>query len=220
MQAAIYLRQSEDRNGDMLAIDRQREDCAKLCAQRGWATVEYVDNDTSASSGKTATGLPADARRHPRRAASTRWWPGTSTGCTAAPSSSKHFIDLADQKHLALATVGGDADLSTDDGRLFARIKGAVARSEVERKSARQKRANQQRAERRHAQPVHRAVRLPQGRRWPPGARTRRGDAGPRRLLARSWRAAACTPSPRRGTPVTCRRGAAMRGPAPPCGSC
>ena len=40
----------------------------------------------------------------------------------------------------------GDADLSTDNGRLFARIKGAVARAEVERKSARQKRANKQRA--------------------------------------------------------------------------
>jgi hypothetical protein len=59
----------------------------------------------------------------------------------------EHFIDLADEKHLALASVGGDADLSTDNGRLFARIKGAVARAEIERKSARQKRAARQRAE-------------------------------------------------------------------------
>src|SRR4051812_13763826 len=57
------------------------------------------------------------------------------------------FIDLADRHRLALATVGGDADLSTDNGRLFARIKGAVARGEIERKSARQKRANLQRAD-------------------------------------------------------------------------
>ena len=63
------------------------------------------------------------------------------------PRELEDLIDLADQKHLALATVGGDADLCTDNGRLFARIKGAVARSEVERKSARQKRANKQRAE-------------------------------------------------------------------------
>src|SRR3712207_7707386 len=56
------------------------------------------------------------------------------------------FIDLADRHRVALATVGGDADLSTDNGRLFARIKGAVARAEVERKSARQKAANRQRA--------------------------------------------------------------------------
>ena len=36
-----------------------------------------------------AAGLPADARRHPRRAASTRWWPGTWTGSTASPASSR-----------------------------------------------------------------------------------------------------------------------------------
>jgi hypothetical protein len=63
------------------------------------------------------------------------------------PMELEHFIDLADEKHLALASVGGDADLSTDNGRLFARIKGAVARAEIERKSARQKRAARQRAE-------------------------------------------------------------------------
>lgn len=48
---------------------------------------------------------------------------------------------------VALATVTGDADLSTDNGRLYARIKGAVARVEVERKGARQKRAALQPAE-------------------------------------------------------------------------
>jgi DNA invertase Pin-like site-specific DNA recombinase len=63
------------------------------------------------------------------------------------PIELEHFIALADEKHLALSSVGGDADLSTDNGRLFARIKGAVARAEVERKSARQKRAARQRAE-------------------------------------------------------------------------
>ena len=47
---------------------------------------------------------------------------------------------LADRHRLALATVSGDTDLGTDSGRLFARVKGAVARSEGERKSARQKR--------------------------------------------------------------------------------
>jgi DNA invertase Pin-like site-specific DNA recombinase len=63
------------------------------------------------------------------------------------PMELEQFIDLADEKHLALASIGGDADLSTDNGRLFARIKGAVARAEIERKSARQKRAARQRAE-------------------------------------------------------------------------
>jgi hypothetical protein len=63
------------------------------------------------------------------------------------PVELEHFIDLADRHRLALATVGGDADLSTHNGRLYARIKGAVARGEMEQKSARQQRANLQRAE-------------------------------------------------------------------------
>ena len=52
MKAAVYLRQSVDKLGDELAITRQREDCLKLCDQRGWTPVEYVDNDKSASAGR------------------------------------------------------------------------------------------------------------------------------------------------------------------------
>ena len=63
------------------------------------------------------------------------------------PIELEHFIEVADRHRLALATVAGDTDLGTDSGRLFARVKGAVARSEGERKSARQKRAALQAAE-------------------------------------------------------------------------
>ena len=55
------------------------------------------------------------------------------------PVELEHFIDLADRHRLALATVSGDTDLSTDSGRFQARIMGAVARQEGERKSARHK---------------------------------------------------------------------------------
>ena len=146
MQAAIYLRQSEDRNGNMLAVDRQRQDCEKLCAQKGWVTTEYMDNDTSASNGKTRPDyqrMLADIRDG-RIDAVVAW---DLDRLYRQPRELEDLIDLAHQKHLALATVGGEADLSTDNGRLFARIKGAVAKSETDRKSARQKRAAQQRAE-------------------------------------------------------------------------
>jgi DNA invertase Pin-like site-specific DNA recombinase len=145
METAICLRQSVDRYGDELAISRQREDCLKLCEGRGWTPHEYVHNDKSASKG--------------RRPAYEKMLDDIRAGVVAAvvvwdldrlhrrPMELEHFIDLADEKHLALASVGGDADLSTDNGRLFARIKGAVARAEIERKSARQKRAARQRAE-------------------------------------------------------------------------
>jgi DNA invertase Pin-like site-specific DNA recombinase len=140
MHAAVYLRQSKDQHGTGLAVDRQREDCLKLCAQRGWEPVEYVDNDISAYKRK-------------KRPAYERMLKDIEAGQLRAvvvydldrlhrrPVELEHFIDLADQHRLALATVSGDTDLSTDNGRLFARIKGAVARAEGERKSARQKRA-------------------------------------------------------------------------------
>ena len=57
------------------------------------------------------------------------------------------LIDLADEHRLALASVTGDVDLSTDNGRLYTRIKGAVGKGETERKAARQRAAAKQKAE-------------------------------------------------------------------------
>ena len=58
-KTALYLRQSKDRNHHERAVARQREDCLKLCAAKGWHTpTEYVDNDISAS-----TELRDDLRR-------------------------------------------------------------------------------------------------------------------------------------------------------------
>lgn len=144
MRAAVYLRQSLDRHDDGLAVARQRTDCLKLCHERGWQPTEYVDNDRSATKGRRpmyermlndirAGAIDAvvawDLDRLHRR-----------------PVELEGFIDLAEAHRIALATVGGDADLSTDNGRLFARIKGAVGAAEGERKAARQRAAAKQRA--------------------------------------------------------------------------
>src|SRR5712672_1702662 len=52
-RVAVYLRQSQDRDGTGYGIDRQREDVAKLVAAQGWQVVgEFVDNDVSALSRK------------------------------------------------------------------------------------------------------------------------------------------------------------------------
>jgi len=145
MRAAVYLRQSEDTQQTGLAVDRQRAGCLDLCATRGWTPIEYVDNHVSATSGKARPEyerMLADIKA------------GTIDAVVAwdldrlhrRPIELEHFIDLADRHRLALATVTGDVDLSTDNGRLFARIKGAVAKAEMERKSARQIAAADQRA--------------------------------------------------------------------------
>jgi DNA invertase Pin-like site-specific DNA recombinase len=143
--AAVYLRQSLDRDGTGLAIARQREACTKLCSDRGWEPVEYIDNDVSASTGKARpayTRMLADIAA--KKVGAVVVW--DLDRLHRRPIELEHFMELADRCRLGLATVTGDVDLSTDNGRLFARIKGAVARAEVERKSARQKAANQQRA--------------------------------------------------------------------------
>lgn len=142
---AVYLRQSKDAEGNELALDRQREGCMSLCKDKGWNdTRVYPDNDRSATKGdrpgyqqmikdiaegKVGRVVVWDLDRLHRR-----------------PIELEHFMQLADTRELSLATVTGDVDLATDNGRLFARIKGAVAMAEVERKSARQKAAAEQKA--------------------------------------------------------------------------
>ena len=60
MRAFVYLRQSLDRAGTNAAVDRQREDCLKLCAERGWEVARvWTDNDVSASSRLRWTPLVA-----------------------------------------------------------------------------------------------------------------------------------------------------------------
>ena len=146
-RAAVYLRQSLDKTGEAVAVARQREDCVKLCAGKGWEPVEYVDNDVSASNGKP-------------RPAYEKMLSDIRDGAVGAvvcwdldrlhrrPIELEKFMEIADEKHLALATVSGDVDLSTAQGRLTARLKGAVAKHEIEHKVARQKRAARQKAER------------------------------------------------------------------------
>lgn len=145
--AAVYLRISSDPSGQALGIARQREDCASLCAAKGWTSVEYVDNDVSASSGKKRPAyqrMLADIREG-RIGAVVAW---DLDRLHRRPIELEAFMDLADAHRLALATVSGDVDLSTAQGRLTARLKGAVARHEIEHKSDRQKRAARQKATR------------------------------------------------------------------------
>lgn len=145
-KAAIYLRVSSDPTGQHLGVDRQREDCLRLAAAKGWAPVEYLDNDVSATNGKKRPGyqrMLADIADD-RLGAIVVW---DLDRLYRQPRELEDLIDLADGKRLDLATVTGDCDLSTDNGRLFARIKGAVGKSEAERKAARQRRAALQKAE-------------------------------------------------------------------------
>lgn len=147
-RAAVYLRVSLDATGEGLAVDRQREACLSILAARGWEpAAEYVDNSISAT----------DAKKN--RPGYNRLVRDLDAGrvdavvcydldrLTRQPRQLEDWIDAAESRGLALVTANGEADLTTDAGRLFARIKLAVARSEVERKSVRQRDAARQRSD-------------------------------------------------------------------------
>lgn len=147
MRAFVYLRQSLDRNGSGAAVERQREDCLKLCADRGWEVAgTYVDNDVSASSRKPRPQYVKMLEAVEQGGADivVAWHVDR---LTRKITDLENLIELSQRTGLRIATVTGDLDLSTDAGRLVGRILASVARGEVERKGARQKRAQQQAAE-------------------------------------------------------------------------
>ncbi len=147
MRAFVYLRQSLDRAGTSAAVDRQREDCLKLCSERGWEVAStYVDNDVSASTTKPRPGYTRMLAAVERGEAEVvvAWHVDR---LTRKLTDLELLIELAQRTGLRIATVTGDLDLSTDAGRLVGRILASVARGEVERKGARQKRAQQQAAQ-------------------------------------------------------------------------
>jgi DNA invertase Pin-like site-specific DNA recombinase len=146
-RAAVYLRQSLDATGEGLAIERQRADCLKIAADRGWPVVaEFVDNSISASGKRRRPGYDALCAAHAAGEFE-------AVICydldrlTRAPRQLEDWIDAATERGLKLVTANGEADLGTDAGRLFARIKASVARAEIERKAARQRSAAFQRSE-------------------------------------------------------------------------
>ena len=142
----MYLRISDDRTGEQLGVARQREDCEKLCADKGWTPVEYMDNDVSASTGKRRPEYEhmLDDIRAGRIGGVVCW---DLDRLHRRPIELESFMALADEKRLALASVSGEIDLSDPQGRLVARLKGAVAAHETEHKKARQRRAAKQKAQ-------------------------------------------------------------------------
>ncbi|MEV4164247.1 recombinase family protein [Nonomuraea dietziae] len=147
IRAAIYLRISLDQTGEGLAVERQREDCERIARERGWTVVAtYTDNSISASDKtKVRPGYDRMVADHARRRfdAIICW---DLDRLTRQPRQLEDWIDAATDRGLLLVTANGEADLSTDGGRLFARIKASVSRAEIERKGARQSAAQRQRA--------------------------------------------------------------------------
>ncbi|MBY4400713.1 recombinase family protein [Rhodococcus fascians] len=145
--AAIYARISLDRDNEKLGVQRQESDCRALAERLGWSVEQvYIDNSLSASKdvvrpeyGRLLDDLTSGARDGLIVYDLDR--------LTRKPAELEDFISLSESKGFALANVAGDVDLTTANGKMLARFKGAIARQEAERIGERVSRAAQQRAE-------------------------------------------------------------------------
>lgn len=138
IRAGIYARISSDPDDTRLGVARQESDCRELVARKGWDLAEtFVDNDYSAASTKRR---PAYARLlvavEANELDAVAVW--DLDRLHRRPIELEEFFATCDAAGLSkLATVGGDVDLSTGEGVLVARIKGAVAAEEVRKLRAR-----------------------------------------------------------------------------------
>ena len=128
---------------------RQRAACHAIAKNRGWVVVaEYVDNSISASDRRKVRPGYDELVAGYEAGEFDRIVCWDLDRLTRQPRQLEDWIERAEERGLVLVTANGEADLGTDGGRLFARIKASVARSEVERKSARQRAAALQRSQR------------------------------------------------------------------------
>ncbi|OMC55447.1 hypothetical protein A5747_13745 [Mycobacterium sp. IS-836] len=144
MRAAVYLRQSEDTQGQQWGIERQREDVLRYIEARGWTVIdEFPDNDVSATKNKPRPQFnkmlsrldefDVIVARHMDR-------------LLRKLSEFVSLLEVCDQTGVAIITTADGIDTSTDGGRTAAGILASVAEGEMRRKSARQKSAAKQAA--------------------------------------------------------------------------
>lgn len=147
-QTAIYLRISEDRSGEGLAVERQREDAHRLAELRGWQIVaEYVDNDLSAAGRTKRPGWEALLRSVDNGELDVviAW---AFDRLARNPRDRLRMVETCRKNNVTIALVRGtDMDPRTPSGRLVIGVLGETAQYEIDQKSDRQKRANRQAAE-------------------------------------------------------------------------
>lgn len=129
IDVGVYVRISDDTEGDAKGVARQRDDCCALAAVRRWNVVRvYEDNDFSAYQKKVVRPeferLLGDLHL------------GVIQGVVVynldrfarQPRDLERAIDIFDERpNYVFATLEGDVNLATTDGRTMARIMVAFA---------------------------------------------------------------------------------------------
>lgn len=186
-----------DRSGERLGVERQESACRRVAEERGWNIVE-VFSDPSVSAFDAKAHRPGYERL--RRA----YADGRFTALvvwdldrlTRQPKQLEEWLEAAERQGLSLATATGEGDLTTHEGRMFARIKISVSRYESEQKGARQRLANRQRAEAGKALVSRRPFGFEKDRVTHNPPRSGRCPTDLRRLLGRGFSARDSPPTP------------------------
>lgn len=140
--AAVYVRISDDAEGERVGVTNQTEDSLKRAAHEGHTIPPegvFEDNDTSAS---TASRKPRpDFERllaYVVQGQIKRVYAYSNSRLTRRPMELEILIQAHRQYGVEFRTVvSGDDDLSTADGRMVARFKAAADAGEAERTAER-----------------------------------------------------------------------------------
>lgn len=136
IRAAIYARISYDPDARAVGVDRQREDCLRLAASRGWTVVaEYIDNNVSASKysrkARTQYLRLLDDIEAGRIDAVAIWMEDRLQRQVLELA---EFLKVCDGAGVTrIASIGGEFDLSDSEQRTMLYIKAAMAEAEVEK---------------------------------------------------------------------------------------
>jgi site-specific DNA recombinase len=137
--ATIYLRVSQDKSGEGLAVERQELECRALAERNGWAIREvFTDNDISATTGKRRPAFEALLLSSPDRVIV--WHIDR---LVRLSSELERVIAMKANVH---AVTAGHVDLSNPAGKAVAKTIVAWAQYEGEQKSLRQKAKGKQSA--------------------------------------------------------------------------
>lgn len=147
VRAVIYARVSQDRDGKSTSVDQQLTDCRRSAEEHGFTVVaELFDNDISAYTGKQRPQYNELLRtiRDGETDVVIVW---EQSRLTRRPYELEGYIEACEPRSVATHSVmGGVQDLTTSQGRMVARITGAVNRQEVEQLIGRVKRGLRARA--------------------------------------------------------------------------
>jgi DNA invertase Pin-like site-specific DNA recombinase len=150
IRAALYCRISDDREGEALGVSRQEADCRALAAREGFEVVRvFVENDTGAS---TRSRKPRPMYVELIEGVRAGRWDVvvaySSSRLTRRPVENEALIQLHERYGTRFAfVVSGQYDLSTADGRQWARIAASIDAGEAERTAERVARAKAQAAQ-------------------------------------------------------------------------